>query len=137
MQAYAPITAWHIEKLWAWLGHSNSEMLDLYYHLHDDDSQRTMMELAKSVVSDLADDGFEDILRTVGEYKISNNTQVPELQGLMDVILENKNKTERPGFEPGVRTSPTQPFQGCSISHSDTSPEAVINKKFSFIFYYS
>ena len=37
-------------KALAWLGHSNSEMLDLYYHLHDDDSLQTMMELAKSNV---------------------------------------------------------------------------------------
>lgn len=39
---------------------SLSEILDLYYHLHDDDSQKTMMELAKSGVSDLAVDRFED-----------------------------------------------------------------------------
>ena len=31
-----------------WRGRSNSEMLNLYYHLHDDDSLQTMMELAKS-----------------------------------------------------------------------------------------
>jgi hypothetical protein len=30
--------------------------------------------------------------------------------------------TEKVGFEPTVETSPTQPFQGCSLSHSDTSP---------------
>ena len=35
-------------KALAWLGHSSSEMLDLYYHLHDEDSQQTMMDLAKS-----------------------------------------------------------------------------------------
>ena len=33
-------------KALAWLGHSNSEMLDLYYHLHDEDSLQTMAELA-------------------------------------------------------------------------------------------
>ena len=42
------------------MGHSSSQMLDLYYHLHDDDSQKTMMELAKSGVSDLAENSFED-----------------------------------------------------------------------------
>ncbi len=36
-------------KALAWLGHSNSEMLDLYYHLHDDDSLQTMAELAGTV----------------------------------------------------------------------------------------
>ena len=34
-------------KALAWLGHSSSEMLDLYYHLHDDDSQQAMMALAE------------------------------------------------------------------------------------------
>ena len=34
-----------------------------------------------------------------------------------------KRRTERAGFEPAVQTSRTQPFQGCSISHSDTSPK--------------
>jgi hypothetical protein len=34
--------------------------MDLYYHLHDDDSQKTMMELAKSNSTDLAEDRFED-----------------------------------------------------------------------------
>jgi integrase len=90
-------------KALAWLGHSNSEMLDLYYHLHDDDSQKTMMELAKSGVSDLAENHFEDSLRTVGESKISNNPQVPELEELVDVILADKEKTERAGFEPAQR----------------------------------
>ncbi len=32
----------------AWLGHSSSEMLELYYHLHDDDSQKAMLALANS-----------------------------------------------------------------------------------------
>ena len=85
-------------KALAWLGHSNSEMLDLYYHLHDDDSQRTMMELAKSGVSDLAENSFEDSLRTVGESEISNNLQVPELQEVMDVISAENKITERAGF---------------------------------------
>ena len=77
-------------KAFAWLGHSNSEMLDLYYHLHDDDSQKTMMELAKSGTSDLADVGFEDSLRTVTQSKIVKNLQPFELQELMDVMLAHK-----------------------------------------------
>ncbi len=36
-------------KALAWLGHSSSEMLDLYYHLHDEDSQHAMMELAAAL----------------------------------------------------------------------------------------
>ena len=89
-------------KALAWLGHSNSEMLDLYYHLHDDDSQKTMMELAKSGTSDLADGGFEDSLRTVAQSKIVKNLQPIELQELIDVILAHKKITERAGFEPAV-----------------------------------
>jgi hypothetical protein len=60
-------------------------MLDLYYHLHDDD--KTMMELAKSGVSDLVDCHFEDILRTVGESKINNDTQLLGSKELIDVFL--------------------------------------------------
>ncbi len=30
----------------AWLGHSSSDILDLYYHLHDDDTQQAMQALA-------------------------------------------------------------------------------------------
>ena len=47
-------------KVLAWLGHSSSEMLDLYYHLHDEDSQRTMMDLAQSHPSANNLDPFED-----------------------------------------------------------------------------
>ena len=102
---FASICANHgvaYRKALAWLGHSNSEMLDLYYHLHDDDSQKTMMDLAKSHVSDLAENYFEDSLRTVGESKIVEDTQVIEIKELMECILADKQKTERVGFEPTV-----------------------------------
>jgi hypothetical protein len=39
-----------------------------------------MMDLAKSHVSDLAENHFEDSLRTVGKSKIVENTQVPEIK---------------------------------------------------------
>jgi len=39
-------------KALAWLGHSSSEMLDLYYHLYDEDSQKAMVALANSSVVD-------------------------------------------------------------------------------------
>ncbi|MCC6970566.1 MAG: site-specific integrase [Phycisphaerales bacterium] len=35
-------------KALAWLGHSSSDILDLYYHLHDDESESAMMALADS-----------------------------------------------------------------------------------------
>jgi integrase len=38
-------------KVLAWLGHSSSEMLDLYYHLQDEDSHQTMMALAKTAIN--------------------------------------------------------------------------------------
>ena len=37
-------------KALAWLGHSSSQMLDLYYHLYDEDSQQAMLALANSSV---------------------------------------------------------------------------------------
>jgi len=39
-------------KALAWMGHSSSQMLDLYYHLYDEDSQQTMAALANSYVID-------------------------------------------------------------------------------------
>lgn len=48
---FASICANHhvaYRKALTWLGHSSSEMLELYYHLHDDDSQKAMLALANS-----------------------------------------------------------------------------------------
>ncbi len=89
-------------KALSWLGHSSSEMLDLYYHLHDEDSQNAMMELAKSYETENIPAPNKDSLRATGESKIVSNPQVPELQELMDVILADMGKTERAGFEPAV-----------------------------------
>ena len=36
------------KKALAWLGHSDSEMLSIYYHLHDEESERSMRALAES-----------------------------------------------------------------------------------------
>jgi len=110
-------------KALAWLGHSSSDMLDLYYHLHDEDSQNTMQALAADSDNMLSGDNEhpnKGNLRATGEYKIEKTLQVPEVKELVGTL---SNITERAGFEPAVGTSPTQPFQGCSISHSDTSPE--------------
>jgi Phage integrase family len=81
-------------KALAWLGHSSSEMLDLYYHLHDEDSQRAMRELAKSHVQEKA---IEGNLRATGEYKIVKQSQLPEAEELMECM---ENDSERVGFEP-------------------------------------
>jgi len=110
-------------KALAWLGHSSSQMLDLYYHLYDEDSQQAMLALANSSVIGgcfgSLDSTYEGNLRANGQYKIEKTLQVPQTQELVTTL---SNITERAGFEPAVGTSPTQPFQGCSISHSDTSP---------------
>ena len=83
----------------AWLGHSSSEMLDLYYHLHDEDSQQAMMELAKSDQPDTEKDASEGNLRATGESKIVKALQVPEIKELMECLY---NSSEKAGFEPAV-----------------------------------
>ncbi len=47
-------------KALAWLGHSSSDMLDLYYHLHDADSRHAMLALA-------AEPGIATPTATAGE----------------------------------------------------------------------
>ena len=105
------------------LRHSSSEMLDLYYHLHDEDSQNAMAELAKSDSFENAEIPSEGNLRAMGEYKIVKALQVPEIKELMECLI---NTTEKAGFEPAVRKNRTQPFQGCTLSHSDTSPGIIL-----------
>ncbi len=91
-------------KALAWLGHSSSEMLDLYYHLHDEDSQQAMMALAESrpiVLGDPHEDStFEGNLRATGQSKIEKMLQIPEVQ---ELVTSLSNITERGGFEPPVR----------------------------------
>ncbi len=107
----------------AWLWHSSSQMLDLYYHLHDLDSQRAMMALAKADQftpnTKMKTSTFKGNMRAMGQSKIEKTLQVPEV---IELVASLSDTTERAGFEPAVGTNPTQPFQGCSISHSDTSP---------------
>jgi hypothetical protein len=90
-------------KALAWLGHSSSDILDLYYHLHDDDSQNAMMELAKSHNAEIVPAPNKGNLRATEESKIVKNLQPVELQELVDVILADQKKTERARFELAVR----------------------------------
>ena len=94
-------------KALAWLGHSSSQMLDLYYHLHDEDSQYAMVALANFSVVDghfgSQYSTFEGNLRAMGQSKIDKTLQVPEAKELTTSL---SNITERPGFEPGVRFYP-------------------------------
>jgi hypothetical protein len=75
-------------------------MLDLYYHLHDEDSQQAMMELAKSDLLDTKKVAFEGNLRAKGQSKIEKTLQVPQVQELVACL---SGITERGGFEPPVR----------------------------------
>jgi len=94
-------------KALTWLGHSSSEMLDLYYHLRDEDSRQAMMALAgeektveeKAPVSCLP----EGNLRATGRSKIEKTLQVPEVQELVACLSD---VAERPGFEPGRQVYP-------------------------------
>ena len=90
-------------KALAWLGHSSSDMLDLYYHLHDEDSQNTMQALAAGGENMLSRNNEkypnEGNLRATGEYKTEKTLQVPEVQ---ELVTSLSNITERAGFEPAV-----------------------------------
>ena len=99
-------------KALAWLGHSSSAILDLYYHLNDSDSQTAMQLLAadnahgavgqsdSAAPTEKADGPCEGTLRASGQSTIEKRSQAPEVQELVDVL---GSETERVGFEPTVR----------------------------------
>jgi integrase len=90
-------------KALAWLGHSSSEILSLYYHLHDDDSQHAMLALAAGAeLSGPARAGiFENkgSFGAIGESKIEKLLQVQEFQDFANCLVD---ESERKGFEPLV-----------------------------------
>ena len=98
-------------------------MLDLYYHLHDDESQKAMMELAQASdnENDQVDENSlpEGNLRENDKSKIEKTLHVPEVR---ELVASLSNITERAGFEPAVPAKGTPVFETGSISHSDTSP---------------
>jgi len=92
-------------KALAWLGHSSSQMLDLYYHLHDEDSRQAMMALAESDDGPTTNPQEEDSppegdLRATGESTIEKTTQALEVEELAECL---STMAERAGFEPAVR----------------------------------
>ena len=114
-------------KALTWLGHSKSEMLDLYYHLHDADSQAAMKSLADDAVNvkastgaadssaESAEGGFE------GNGAVNNRESTPSSRGQGACgVLRNWNG------EGGIRTRGTRKgtrhFQCRPIGHSGTSP---------------
>ena len=98
-------------KALAWLGHSSSQILDLYYHLHDADSQSAMKSLAADGFSDVSNNsenpgpgaGAEGTLRAI--WGSTNEKRPEDLWGkeLLSVLGE---KTERAGFEPAEQGIP-------------------------------
>ncbi len=131
-------------KALAWLGHSSSDMLDLYYHLHDDESEQAMLALAagghgiaatvdategaeggsravtpRDPTSPAAGDAhFEGSLRAIGQSTIEHLAQAPERQELAKCVLDG---TERMGFEP-MEPCGSPVFKTGALSHSATSP---------------
>ncbi len=102
----------------AWLGHSSSQMLDLYYHLHDEDSQHAMMELAGVDESENTRSlrvGFE------GNRGVNNRESRTSSRAEATCAMPHRRIGEG-----GIRTPATvarRPHFECgSFSHSDTSP---------------
>ncbi len=89
-------------KALTWLGHSSSQMLKLYYHVHDEDSQKAMAALAADEFrGGLASaPNPEGNLRATRGSRIEDSAQVPELQQLVSCIEQS---AKRAGFEPAVR----------------------------------
>jgi hypothetical protein len=98
-------------KALTWLGHSSSEILELYYHLHDADSQAAMRALAGDgeadpgdvqtddtvISSDMSDDPAEGTLRATRESTIEKSSEDEREKQLAELLFP---ETERVGFEP-------------------------------------
>lgn len=114
------------KKALTWLGHSSSDILDLYYHLHDADSQAAMLALAKDGIGDSVAPQEEPpqrdqkgTSRATGQSEIKKPLQTLESQALAEA---SDLKAERGGFEPPIRKNRIRHFQCRSFSRSDTSP---------------
>ena len=87
-------------KALVWLGHNSSDMLDLYYHLHDEDSLQAMQALADEAADrDGGEEPSEGNLRATEQSAIEKTPQAletDELVAALDAV------TERAGFEPAV-----------------------------------
>jgi integrase len=77
------------KKALAWMGHADSEMLSNYYHLHDEESERSMQALA-------SDSGFTHQNRpTPGRIEtLPRGSMAPK--GSQRGTLGAKTKTPRP-----------------------------------------
>ena len=79
-------------------------MLDLYYHLHDDDSPKAMQAFAESKELNQKEQPskppFEGSLRAPSQSTIEKLSQAPEFTELTESLAKG---SERGGFEPPVR----------------------------------
>jgi len=75
-------------KALAWLGHSSSDILELYYHLTDADSQAAMHALAASFPLEMktAIPVSEGNLRAMGQSTIENGAQKEAEQMVMNLL---------------------------------------------------
>ena len=78
-------------KALAWLGHSDSSILELYYHLSDSDSQAAMQSLAsdhlgtsKSIPCPARVEGN---LRAMGQSKIEKTPEDEDVEGVMKSVF--------------------------------------------------
>lgn len=91
------------KKALSWLGHRSSDILDLYYHLNDAESQSAMASLAEDTFSALPEDIAETakepegILRTLEGYKTEKRSEPLSEQEFLSVL---DFQAEREGFEP-------------------------------------
>lgn len=112
------------KKALAWLGHRSSDILDLYYHLNDAESQSAMASLAADTITNnpvkeigpaplILDEGvagqesIEGTLRAQRESKIETPPEILWEKELLEVL---GSKAERAGFEPAVRVIPVRRF---------------------------
>ena len=101
------------KKALLWLGHRSSDILDLYYHLNDAESQSAMASLAEDTFSALPkditekDESPEGILRASGESKIKKRSEPLSEQEFLSVL---DFQAERAGFEPAVGVIPLRRF---------------------------
>ena len=103
------------KKALTWMGHSDSEMLSNYYHLHDDEAEASMRALAAQpaeIVSDSQQSATVENSDALGgtprgtqqgTHGWKNTTprwQIPEKQAL---ATGGSKRTERGGFEPPIQ----------------------------------
>ncbi len=103
------------KKALAWLGHSDSEMLSQYYHLHDDESEASMRALAGDLSFSVKDgqqaaktessDSLGGVPQGAQRGTQGPQTATPQPQTPANTVdaTGGSNETERGGFEPPKR----------------------------------